>query len=83
MGQFHPPGFRVTQRQRLPEMLVGLSVSGQDLDRIARQMIGRFDEAAAWIAHELAEIADALSDMLSAEKWRDIAGAIEQLQPDP
>ncbi len=83
MRQFQPFGSRVTQSQPYPEMLGGLSVSGHDLDRIARQMIGHFDEAAAWIARELAEIADTMSDMSSAEKWRDIGDAIEQLQPEP
>jgi hypothetical protein len=83
MGQFQPSSVKSTQSQRYRVVLGGLSVDDHDLDHTAQQMIGRFDEAAAWIAHELAVIADALSDMPSAEKWRDITGAIEQLQQQP
>ena len=54
-----------------------------DLDRVAVEMIKRFGVAAAHIACEMAEIADALPDMLSAESWRDIAVAVRRLSLKP
>jgi hypothetical protein len=53
-------------------------VHGDIIDPITTGMIKRFDEAAAWIAYELAEMADALPGMLSAETWRDIGDSIER-----
>lgn len=54
-----------------------------DIDRVALEMIRHFGAAAAHTACELAEIADALPDMLSAESWRDIAAAIKRLSVKP
>jgi hypothetical protein len=42
-------------------------------------MTQQLGDAAPRMAREQAEIADGLSDMLSAETWRDIADAIERL----
>jgi hypothetical protein len=61
-------------------MPVKMHVNDQDLDHIAQEMSGRFDEAAAWIAREMAEIADRMFDRNSAEWWQYIASAIEQRQ---
>ena len=83
MGQCQPSGVKSPQSQIYPEVLGGLSVNGHDLDCIAREMIERFDEAAAWVARELAEIADSIIDWRSATSWRHIASVIEQLQPQP
>jgi hypothetical protein len=52
--------------------------AGNITEHIALGMIERFDEAASWIAQELAEIEDALSDIVAAERWRDIADVIER-----
>jgi hypothetical protein len=46
----------------------------------ALEMIKRFGDAAAYVAREMAEIANERhGDILSAETWRDIADAIERL----
>jgi hypothetical protein len=50
-----------------------------DLRRVALEMTQQLGDAAPRMAREQAEIADGLSDMLSAETWRDIADAIERL----
>jgi len=54
-----------------------------DLDWVAAEMVKRFGVAAAPTACEMAEIADALPEMLSAESWRDIAVAIRRLSLKP
>jgi hypothetical protein len=54
-----------------------------DIERIALEMTKRFGDGAARIARELAEIADVLTDLSSAEKWSNIARAIERLQSKP
>jgi len=54
---------------------------GDITEHVALGMIKRFDEAASWVAQELAEIEDALPDLISAERWREIAEAIERLSP--
>jgi len=54
-----------------------------DVERIALEMIKRFGDGAAPIARELAEIADVLADLCSAEKWSNIARSIERLQSKP
>jgi hypothetical protein len=54
-----------------------------DVERIALEMIKRFGGGAARIARELAEIADVLTDLSSAEKWSNIARTIERLQSKP
>jgi hypothetical protein len=54
-----------------------------DIEWIALEMIKRFGDGAARIARELAEIADVRTDLSSAEKWSNIARAIERLQPKP
>ena len=59
-------------------MLVKMQADNRDIERIASEMSGRFDEAAAWIAHEMAEIADKLFDKHSAAWWQYIAGATLQ-----
>ncbi len=61
-------------------MPVKMHANDQDLEHIAREMSGRFDEAAAWIAREMAEIADRMFDRNSAEWWQYIANAIDQRQ---
>jgi hypothetical protein len=61
-------------------MLAKMPANDQDIERIAGEMSGRFDEAAAWIAHEIAEIADRMFDREAAAWWQYIASAIEQLQ---
>ena len=57
--------------------------NGNAIEHIALGMFERFDEAAPWIAHELAEIEDARSDAVSAERWRGIAKVLERLVPEP
>lgn len=61
-------------------MPIKMHANDQDLEHIAREMAGRFDEAAAWVAHEMAEIADRMSDRNSAAWWQYIASTIEQRQ---
>ena len=53
-----------------------------DVERVALEMIKRFGDGAAHIARELAEIADVLDDLSSAERWSNIARAIER-RPKP
>jgi hypothetical protein len=50
-----------------------------DLRRVTLKMTQQLGDAAPRMAREQAKIADGLSDMLSAETWRDIADAIERL----
>ena len=83
MGPCQPSGVKSPHSQLYPEVLGRLNIGGNDLDCIAREMIKRFDEAAAWVARELAEIADRMIDWHSAKSWRHIARMIEQLQPEP
>jgi hypothetical protein len=54
-----------------------------EIDRVALEMIKRVGTAAAHTLCELAEIANALPDMLSAESWRDIAAPIKRLSIKP
>jgi hypothetical protein len=49
-----------------------------DIEQIALEMIKRFGDSAAHIARELAEIADVLDDLSSAERWSNIVRAIER-----
>jgi hypothetical protein len=53
------------------------------VESVAREMIKRFGDAAAHIARELAEIADEMIDLSSAEKWHNIADAIERVSSKP
>jgi hypothetical protein len=50
---------------------------------IARGMIERLGNGAVSFVSEQAEIAEALSDPISAATWRDIADEIEQLSRKP
>jgi hypothetical protein len=59
-------------------MLVKMAANDEDVECIAWEMSARFDEAAAWIAHEMAEIADRRFDRHSAAWWHYIASIIEQ-----
>src|SRR5689334_13571561 len=89
-GAILPSGTSMAPRQG--EVVIGVLCNGgirmiakmwvceDDIERIALQMARRFDEAAAWIAYELAEIADGMHDEHSSERWHAVASAIEQLR---
>jgi hypothetical protein len=80
MGQFSAFDGQRTRFQHHGKLLARVADAPYDLERTALEMMSRFDEASAWIARELAEVADKLSDRLSAKRWRDIASAIEQIE---
>ena len=58
-------------------------MSGDDIERLAWDLIARFGDLAAPIACELAAASGEAQDeiALSAETWRDIINAIEWLYP--
>jgi hypothetical protein len=56
-----------------------MSSNGDDVERVALDLIERFGDFAASIARELAEIANENHGrILSAETWRDITDAVER-----
>jgi len=58
---------------------------GSQIDRIAREMVEQFGDGAAHVARKLADVSDEIQDemLTSAETWRQIADAIEQLFVKP
>ena len=63
---------------------VSTEMSGDDIERTALELIKLYRSGAAQIARDLAEIAAARRyKQPSAETWRGIAEAIEQLWPKP
>jgi hypothetical protein len=64
--------------------LWGLMIDdADDVERVALEMIKRFDDSAAHVARELAEIAAEMINLSSAEKWLNVAAAIERLSGKP
>ena len=53
-----------------------------DVEYVAREMVGRFGAEAVDVARDLAKSAEE-RQRASAQTWRDIAGAIERLWPHP
>jgi len=53
-----------------------------DVEYVAREMVGRFGAEAVHVARDLAKSAEE-RQRASAQTWRDIAGAIERLWPHP
>jgi len=53
-----------------------------DVEYVAREMVGRFGAEAVHVACDLAKSAGE-RQRASAQTWRDIAGAIERLWPHP
>ena len=60
-------------------------MSDDDIKHIALDLIERFDELAVPIARELAAVSNEAQDdmLLSAEAWRNVIIAIEQLSSKP
>ena len=50
-----------------------------DLEKVAREYVQRHGPESIVILRDLAEMADAVGDVLSAETWRDIADAAERI----
>jgi 16S rRNA C1402 (ribose-2'-O) methylase RsmI len=59
-----------------------MSDNPDDIERTALDMVKRFGARAAWIARELAEIAEE-QQRDSAKAWRDIADAVERQSGKP
>ena len=57
-------------------------MTDDDVEYVAREMVGRFGAEAVDVARELARSAEQ-RQRASARTWRDIAGAVERLWPDP
>ena len=57
-------------------------MTDDDVEYVAREMVGRFGAEAVDVARELARSAEQ-RQRASAQTWRDIAGAVERLWPDP
>jgi len=57
-------------------------MTDDDVEYVAREMVGRFGAEAVDVARELAKSAEQ-RQRASAQTWRDIAGAVERLWPDP
>ena len=57
-------------------------ITDDDVEYVAREMVGRFGAEAVDVARELAKSAQQ-RQRASAQTWRDIAGAVERLWPDP
>jgi hypothetical protein len=59
-----------------------LVMTNDDVEYVAREMVGRFGAEAVDVARELAKGAEE-RQRASAQTWRDIAGAVERLWPNP
>ena len=57
-------------------------MTDNDVEYVAREMVGRFGAEAVDVARELAKSAEQ-RQRASAQTWLDIAGAVERLWPDP
>jgi len=57
-------------------------MTDDDVEYVAREMVGRFGAEAVDVARELAKSAEQ-RQRASAQTWLDIAGAVERLWPDP
>lgn len=66
----------------LLESLV-MTESFEDIECVVIALVDRFVRTAVRLARDRATIADVLPDMPSAETWRNIANAIEQLSQRP
>ena len=56
-------------------------MTDDDVEYVAREMVGRFGAEAVDVARELANSAEQ-RQRASARTWRDIAGAVERLWPE-
>jgi hypothetical protein len=57
-------------------------MTDDDVEYVAREMVGRFGAEAVDVARDLAKSAEERR-RASAQTWRDIAGAVERLWPNP
>ena len=57
-------------------------MTDDDVEYVAREMVGRFGAEAVDVARDLAKSAEE-RQRISAQTWRDIAGAVERLWPNP
>ena len=54
-----------------------------DIGRVALALVAQIGRSAALIVRKQGELADVLSDLPSAETWRDLTNAIDRLGSKP